>query len=205
MSAPKTKVAIIFYSELGGVADDVAEGVNSVEGVEGVLLQVAETLSPDILEKMHAPPKPWPEIPVIQPNELAEYDGFLFGIPTRFGMMAAQMKSLFDATGQLWVKGSLVGKPAGVFVSVGTQGGGIETTALTTVTQLTHHGMIFVPCGYSFGERMFDLSEMHAGTPYGPATYAGAKGERQPSQFELDYCRHQGEYFAKVAKKISGK
>ncbi|GAB4818616.1 hypothetical protein N2152v2_005662 [Parachlorella kessleri] len=167
--------------------------------------QVAETLPPNIVELMKAPPKPWPEIPVMEPNKLPEYDGFLFGIPTRFGMMPAQMKALFDATGGLWVKGSLVGKPAGVFVSVGTQGGGIETTALTSVTQFAHHGMIFVPCGYSFGELMQDLSEVHAATSYGACTYAGAKGERQPSQFELDYSRYQGEYFAKVAQKLAGK
>lgn len=127
------------------MAEAVKQGVDSVPGLEGVLLQVAETLPAEVLGKMHAPQKP--NVPIVDPSTLPEYDGFLFGIPTRFGMMAAQMKALFDATGGHWASGALVGKPAGMFISVGTQGGGMETTALTAVTQLTHHGMVFVPPG----------------------------------------------------------
>ena len=106
-------------------------------------------------------------------------------------MMSAQMKTFFDMTGQMWAKGELVGKAAGVFTSVGTQGGGLETTALTTVTQLAHHGIIFVPTGYSFGSWMSDLSEVHGATPYGAATLAGPDGKRQPSQGELAYAEYQ--------------
>lgn len=116
-----------------------------------MLLQVAETLPAEVLAKMGALPKP-ADIPVLDPSTLPMYDGFIFGIPTRFGMMASLMKAMFDATGGLWQSGALMGKPAGVLTSSGTQGGGIETTALTAVTQFAHHGMIFVPTGYSFSE-----------------------------------------------------
>ena len=138
---------------------------------------------------MHAPPKP--NVPVVDVNDLPAYDGFLFGLPTRFGMMAAQMKALFDATGQHWQKGALVGKPAGLFVSVATQGGGMETTALTAVTQLTHHGMIFVPVGYTAGPTMFQLDEVMGGSPWGAGTFAGGDGSRHPSKLELDHAEHQ--------------
>ncbi len=112
--------------------------------------------------------------------------------------MAAQMKSFFDMTGQLWQKGELVGKPVGVFTSVGTQGGGLETTALTALTQFTHHGMIFVPTGYSFGSEMFDVSTVHGGTAYGAGTLAGADGSRQPTDYELRYAEHQVLFFSYV-------
>jgi NAD(P)H dehydrogenase (quinone) len=88
--------------------------------------KVPETLHEEVLGKMGAPPKP--DVPTITPQELTEADGILFGFPTRFGMMAAQMKAFFDATGGLWSEQSLAGKPAGIFFSTGTQGGGQETT-----------------------------------------------------------------------------
>jgi NAD(P)H dehydrogenase (quinone) len=141
------------YGHITTLARAMKTGVDSIPGCEAVILRVAETLPEEVLTKMHAAPPP-DDIPVLDPRDLPKYDGFLFGFPTRFGMMAAQMKAMFDATGQLWQAGALVGKPAGVFVSVATQGGGMETTAMTAVTQLTHHGMLFVPPGYSAGERI---------------------------------------------------
>jgi len=116
------------YGHVLTLAKKVKEGVDSVEGVEGILYQVPETLSTDILGKMSAPPKD-ESIPIIKAAQLPEADAFLFGIPTRYGMMAAQMKAFFDSTGSLWQSQSLAGKPAGIFVSTGTQGGGQETTA----------------------------------------------------------------------------
>lgn len=139
------------YGHITTLARSIAKGVNSVPGCEAVLLRVAETLPDAVLQKMHAPPKP-DDIDVVDPHDLPKYDGFIFGFPTRFGMMASQMKAMFDATGNHWQSGALVGKPAGIFVSVATQGGGIETTAMTAVTQLAHHGMVFVPVGYTAGE-----------------------------------------------------
>jgi len=122
------------------MAREVKKGVESVPGCQGILLQVPETLSPDILEKIHAPPKP-EDVPVLEDvNQLPSYDGILFGVPTRFGSMSQQMKAMWDATGGLWAKNALLGKPGGVFVSTATQGGGQEETVLTTLTQLVHHG-----------------------------------------------------------------
>lgn len=127
----KLKVFIVFYSMYGhveGLARRMKKGAESIEGVEAALYRVAETLPAEVLEQMKAPPKD-PQIPVITAPELVEADGLLFGFPTRFGAMAAQMKAFFDSTGQLWREQKLAGKPAGFFVSTGTQGGGQETTA----------------------------------------------------------------------------
>eukprot|EP00051_Salpingoeca_urceolata_P006936 m.91805 g.91805 ORF g.91805 m.91805 type:complete len:249 (+) comp15051_c0_seq1:198-944(+) len=202
------RIAIIYYSTYGHVrtlAHAAKAGVEKT-GATCSIFQVPETLPEAVLKAMHAPDKG--DDPVLTHDklpELTEYDGFLFGVPTRFGMMCAQMKAFFDSTGGLWQKGALTGKAGGVFFSTGTQNGGQETTALTTVTQLTHHGIIFVPPGYSYGASMFSLDEPHGGSPYGAGTLAGADGSRQPSEYELGYAGHQGEYFAKVAAKIGGK
>nr|VDD21533.1 unnamed protein product [Brassica oleracea] len=160
-----TKVYIVYYSMYGHVeklAEEIRKGAASVEGVEAKLWQVPETLPEEALSKMSAPPKS--ESPIITPNDLTEADGFVFGFPTRFGMMAAQFKAFLDATGGLWRTQSLAGKPAGIFYSTGSQGGGQETTALTAITQLVHHGMIFVPIGYTFGAGMFEMEKVKGGT-----------------------------------------
>ncbi len=99
--------------------------------------------------------------------------------------------------------GALVGKPAGVFVSVGTQGGGMETTALTAVTQLAHHGMVFVPTGYSFGAKLYGLEEVRGGSAYGAGCFAGGDGSRQPSATELEFAEHQGRHTAGVVLKLA--
>ena len=128
----KLRLYIVFYSMYGHVeslARLAAAGAGAVDGLEAVLRRVPETLPPEVLEKMQAPPKD-PAVPVIaSAAELQEADGVLFGFPTRYGAMAAQMKAFFDSTGSLWEAQKLAGKPAGFFVSTGTQGGGQETTA----------------------------------------------------------------------------
>jgi len=177
------------------------KGADSVPGVEVTIWRVPETLPQEVLGKMHAAPGR-EDHPVITARQLAEADGILFGFPTRFGMMAAQMKAFFDTTGGLWQSGALAGKPAGVFFATGTQGGGQETTALTAVTQLTHHGMLFVPVGYTHGAGMFAMDEVKGGSPYGAGTFAGADGSRVPSDAELALAAHQGKYFAGIAKKL---
>lgn len=199
------KVYIIYYSTYGHVlklAQALKEGVDSVEGCEGVLYQVAETLPDGVLEKMHAPPKP-ADIPVIDPHVIDQADGFAFGFPTRFGMMASQMKAFWDATGGHWQKGSLVGKPAALFTSTATQGSGQESTILTAVTQLAHHGMIYVPVGYSYGPALFDNGTVRGGSPWGAGTLAGPDGSRQPSEVELGLAKHQGTVIAKATLKLA--
>ncbi|XP_021725987.1 NAD(P)H dehydrogenase (quinone) FQR1 [Chenopodium quinoa] len=199
-----TKVYIVYYSMYGHVhklAEEIQKGAASVEGVEAKLWQVPEILSDEVLGKMSAPAKS--DAPIISPNELPEADGFIFGFPTRFGMMAAQFKAFLDATGGLWRTQELAGKPAGLFFSTGSQGGGQETTALTAITQLTHHGMIFVPIGYTFGAGMFEMENVKGGSPYGAGTFAG-DGSRQPTDLELQQAFHQGKYIATITKKLKG-
>ncbi|GMH24319.1 hypothetical protein Nepgr_026162 [Nepenthes gracilis] len=198
-----TKVYIVYYSTYGHtakLAEKIQEGAASVEGVEAKLWQVPETLPDNLLIQLGAPPRS--NVPTITPEELADADGFVFGFPTRFGMMASQFKAFLDGTGGLWRAQRLAGKPAGIFCSVGTQGGGQETTALTAITQLAHHGMIFVPVGYTFGGGMFEMEEVKGGTPYGAATLAGGDGSRQPTKLELEAAFHQGKYIAAVTKKL---
>ncbi|KAJ1415285.1 NADPH-dependent FMN reductase-like [Sesbania bispinosa] len=200
----KLKIFIVFYSMYGhveGLARRLKKGVDGVEGVEGVLYRVPETLPIEVLNQMKAPPKD-DSIPEITPWELQEADGVLFGFPTRYGSMAAQMKAFFDSTGPLWKAQRLAGKPAGFFVSTGTQGGGQETTAWTAITQLAHHGMMFVPVGYTFGPGMFKMDSIRGGSPYGAGVFAG-DGTREPSETELALAEHQGKYMALIAKRLA--
>lgn len=157
---------------------------------------------------MPAPPKP--DYPIATNATLTEYDAFLFGIPTRFGNYPAQFKAFWDATGGLWGAGILHGKPAGVFVSTGSLGGGQETTVINALSVLVHHGMIFVPLGYAkaFGQ-LTNLNEVHGGSPWGAGAFAGADGSRQPSALELEittipryhFLRNHPEVLSHVVKK----
>ncbi|KAL2898690.1 putative NAD(P)H dehydrogenase [Bienertia sinuspersici] len=198
-----TKVYIVFYSLFGHVetmAREVHRGASSVEGVQASLWLVPETLPQKVLEKMKAPTKP-SDLTEIKPEQLVDADGFLFGFPSRFGMMPAQFLAFFDATHELWASQSLAGKPAGVFWSTGFYGGGQENAALTAVPQLSHHGMLYVPLGYTFGDAMFEMGEVKGGSSYGAGTFAG-DGSRQPSELELQLAFYQGKYLAEITKKL---
>ncbi|KAL4296563.1 hypothetical protein GQ457_12G028090 [Hibiscus cannabinus] len=198
-----TKLYVVYYSLYRHVeimAREVQRGANSVQGVEATIWQVPETLSDIILQKMKAPAKAG-DVPEIRPEQLLDADGFLFGFPSRFGVMAAQFKAFFDATSELWKGQALAGKPAGIFWSTGFHGGGQELTALTAITQLAHHGMIFVPLGYTFGSGMFEMDEVKGGSAYGAGTYA-ADGSREPTELELQQAFHQGKYVAEITKKL---
>ena len=201
------KIAIIEYSTYGHITQlsrAVQKGTAEA-GYKADLFQVPETLPQEVLDKMHAAPKPT-DIPVATLDTLTQYDAFIFGIPTRFGTAPAQFFEFFGATGGLWASGALHGKPAGVFVSTGTQGGGQETTVRNTLNFLAHHGMPYIPFGYANAfELQANLDEIHGGSPYGAGTFAGADGSRQPSKLELSVAEKQGESFAKAAAKLVGK
>jgi len=202
------KVLIPFYSLYGHIyrmAQAVAEGVAQVEGVEAVLRRVPETLPAEVLEKMGAveAQKVMSKVPVCTVDELGAADGVIFGTPTRFGNMCGQMRQFLDATGQLWVSGALVGKVGSVFVSSNTQHGGQETTITSFHLTLFHQGMIVVGLPYAFQGQM-RMDEITGGSPYGASTIAGAKGERQPSDNELDAARYQGSHVAAIVKKLAG-
>lgn len=199
-----TKIYVVYYSMYGHVrtlAKAVKEGIDSVDGCEATMFQVAETLPEEVLGKLHAPPKS--DDPVITADQLTDCDGLVFAFPTRFGMMASQFKAFMDSTGSLWQAGKLTGKPITFCTSTATQGGGQETTIMTALTQAVHHGMIYVPLGYSAGPKMFSLDEPQGGSPWGAGTFAGADGSRQPSDNELAIATSQGSYFAGKAKLLS--
>ncbi|KAH9835128.1 flavoprotein-like protein [Rhodofomes roseus] len=182
------------------VAETVKSGVEAAGG-SATIYQVAETLPQDILDLLHAPAKP--AYPVLQPADLPQFDAFIFGVPTRYGNMPAQLKAFFDATGQLWATGALAGKYVSVFVSTGTPGGGQETTVINLLSTFVHHGLIFVPLGYSktFGQ-LANLTEVRGGSPWGAGTFAGADGSRQPTALELELAKLQGEHFYSVVSKV---
>jgi len=202
----KLKVALIYYTMYGHVktlADEVKSGLEA-GGAEVTMYQVPEILPEEVLKKMGAPPKPADAVlehGMI--DSLPDFDAFVFGFPTRFGMMCSQFKSFIDGTGGLWMGGKLAGKPASIFTSTGTQGGGVETTILTAVTQLTHHGMLFVPMGYS-SQDVLSMGEMHGASPYGAHAFAGPDGSRQPSALEKKIAAHQGSHCAAMFKKFTG-
>jgi len=201
MSSPK--VAIVIYSLYGHIAklaESEKAGVESVGGT-AVIYQVAETLPQEVLTKMHAPEKP--SYPIITPEILATYDAFIFGIPTRYGNMPAQWKVFWDSTGQLWQKGQLAGKYAGFFVSSAGLGGGQESTVIASISTLAHHGILYVPFGYSHAfPQITNLSEVHGGSPWGAGTFAGADGSRQPSVLELEIATIHGKSFFELVSKV---
>ncbi|CEP61743.1 flavodoxin-like fold family protein LALA0_S03e09912g [Lachancea lanzarotensis] len=195
------KIAIITYSMYGHI-DTVAKSL--VKGIEAAggkadLFRVEETLPDEVLTKMHASEKP--DIPVATAQTLVEYDAFLFGIPTRYGNVPAQWSAFWDRTGGLWVKGSLQGKPAGIFVSTASYGGGQETTIKTALTYLVHHGMIYIPVGYknTFAE-LSNVEEIHGGSAWGAGTLASSDGSRTPSELELRVAVAQGKAFYEIAQ-----
>jgi NAD(P)H dehydrogenase (quinone) len=196
-----TKILVLYYSMYGHIdtlAKAVAEGAAAVDGVEVTVKHVPEHIPAEALKAMGA--SGTYDTEEASPNELGDYDGILFGTPTRFGNMAGQMRNFLDQTGGLWMKGALIGKPAGVFVSTGT-GGGRETTATSFHNTLMHHGMVVVGLPFS-AEGLTTTSEIHGATPYGAGTIAGADGSRQPSELELSLARFQGGHVAQIAKKL---
>lgn len=198
-----TKLLVLYYSMYGHVetmTQAIAEGARSVKGVEVTINRVPELLSAEKLAQVGG--KANQVAPVADPKELADYDAIIFGTPTRFGNMAAQMRNFLDQTGGMWVKGGLVGKVASVFTSTGT-GGGNESTIISFLPTLIHHGMIYVGLPYSCPE-LADISEVKGGSPWGAATIAGSDGSRQPSEKELAQARFQGRHVAQIAAKLQG-
>ncbi|WP_175913165.1 NAD(P)H:quinone oxidoreductase [Burkholderia metallica] len=197
------KVLVLYYSSYGHVetmAQHIAEGAQSVQGVEVTLKRVPETIPVDQARAIGV--KVDQAAPVATVDELADYDAIIFGTPTRFGNMAGQMRTFLDQTGGLWMKGALVGKIGSVFASTGTQHGGQETTITSFHTTLLHHGMVIVGVPYACSG-LVNMNEITGGTPYGATTLAGADGSRQPSANELDIARYQGKHVAELASKLA--
>ncbi len=197
-------VLILYYSMYGHVetmAKAVAEGARSVEGVGVTIKRVPEIMSEDAARKAGA--KLDQEAPIATVDELPNYDAIIFGTPTRFGNMCAQMRNFLDQTGKHWMSGALIGKVGSVFTSTATQHGGQETTITTFHTTLLHQGMIIVGVPYSC-QPLLNMNEITGGGPYGAGTLANTDGSRQPSENELTIARFQGEHVGKIAKKLAG-
>jgi len=202
------KVLVLFYSMYGHIyqmAEAVAEGAREVEGAEVTLMQVPELMPEEAIAKAGAkkPREAFAHIPVAKPDDLTDFDAILFGTPTRFGNMCAQMRNFLDQTGGLWARNALVGKVGSVFTSTGTQHGGQETTITSFHNTLLHQGMIIVGLPYSESRQM-TMDEITGGSPYGASTIAASDGSRMPSENELAMARFQGRHVATIAKKLAG-
>jgi NAD(P)H dehydrogenase (quinone) len=198
-----TKILVLYYSMYGHIetmAHAVAEGGRSVPGTEVTIKRVPELMSEELARKAGAKLDQAAAIATLE--ELPGYDAIIFGTPTRFGNMCAQMRNFLDQTGRLWQKGALIGKVGSVFTATATQHGGQETTITSFHTTLLHHGMIIVGVPYSCAE-IGGVTEISGGSPYGAGTLAGSDGLRQPSENELKIARFQGKHVAEIAHRQS--
>ncbi|KAI8904387.1 flavoprotein-like protein [Gorgonomyces haynaldii] len=196
------KVFVIIYSAWGHVLDLAKEQVKGLKdaGVDAELYQVPETLPAEVTAKMHIQKF---DVPVLNVADLPKADGFLFGIPTRYGVAPAQVKAFWDATGQLWATGALHGKFAGIFTSTSTQHGGIETTAFTFLPNLVHHGINFVPFGYK-NKGVGNATEIHGASPWGAGTVnSQSEGKTAVSELERSLAFAQGKDFGTLIKKVA--
>jgi NAD(P)H dehydrogenase (quinone) len=198
------KVLVLYYSSYGHIelmAYAQAEGAKNVPGAQVAVKRVAELCPPEVCKasgfKLDQPAA------LATPDELAHYDAIIFGTPTRFGNMAAQMRNFLDQTGSLWSSGALVGKVGSVFCSTASQHGGQETTITSFHTTLLHHGMIIVGLPYTF-EKLATMREVTGGTPYGASCVTGAGSEhRMPTELELEMCRYQGEHVTRIVSRLA--
>ena len=198
-----SKVLVLYYSawcHVEKMAEGVAEGARAVPGTEVTIKRVPELVPEEVAKKSGM--KLDQSAPIATVDELATYDAIVFGTPTRFGNMAAQMRNFLDQTGGLWMNGALVGKVGSVFASTGTQHRGQETTITSFHSTLLHQGMIIVGLPYAF-PGLTNMNEITGGTPYGASTLANTDGSRQPSANELDGARYQGKHVAQITAKLT--
>lgn len=198
-----SKILVLYYSAYGHIetmAEAVAEGARAVPGTEVVIKRVPELVPEEVARKSGL--KLDQKAPVARPDELGDYDAIIFGTPTRFGNMAAQMRNFLDQTGGLWMKGALVGKVGSVFASTATQHGGQETTITSFHSTLLHQGMIIVGLPYAFQGQM-NMDEITGGSPYGATTLAKGDGSRRPSANELAGAKFQGRHVADITARLT--
>ena len=202
-----TKIQIIFYSMYGHIyrmAEAVAAGAREVSKTNVMLFQVPELVPDEILEKSGAKAarQVFAHVPFARVEQLPDADAIIFGTPTRFGNMAAQMRNFLDQTGGLWIRGALVGKVGSVFTSTASQHGGQETTITSFHSTLLHQGLIIVGVPYT-AAGLTNMNEITGGSPYGAGTLAGRDGSRQPSENELEIARFQGRHVANIANRLT--
>jgi NAD(P)H dehydrogenase (quinone) len=203
------KVQVVFYSMYGHIyrmAEAIVAGAREVAGTEVSLHQVAELMPDEVLEKSGAKAAraAFAHVPLATVEQLAQADAIIFGTPTRFGNMCAQMRNFLDQTGGLWMSGGLIGKVGSVFTSTASQHGGQETTITSFHSTLLHQGMVIVGVPYS-EQGLLNMDEVSGGTPYGASTLTKGDGSRQPSDNELAIARFQGRHVARIAGKLAAK
>ena len=200
------QVQVIFYSMYGHIfrmSQAVVEGAKQVPGAEVSLYQVPELVPDEVLEKSGAKAAraAFAQVPIAKVEQLPEAHAIIFGTPTRFGNMTAQMRNFLDQTGPLWMKGSLIGKVGSVFTSTASQHGGQETTITSFHTTLLHQGMIIV--GVPYAEvGLLNMDEITGGSPYGASTVTRGDGSRMPSENELKIARYQGKHVTEITAKL---
>jgi len=190
-----------FYGHIEAMAEAVAQGARSVSGTMVDVKRVPETVPSEVFASARG--KANQAAPVATPDELANYDAIVFGAPTRFGNVSSQLRTFIDQTGPLWMQGRLIGKVGSVFTASATQHGGQESTILSFLPTLLHHGMIITGLPYA-EKRQMGLDEIKGGSPYGASTIAGGQGERMPSHQELGMAEFQGKHVAEIATKLFG-
>ena len=203
------KVQVVFYSMYGHIyrmAEAIVAGAREVADTEVSLHQVAELMPDEVLEKSGAKAAraAFAHVPVATAEQLVQADAIIFGTPTRFGNMCAQMRNFLDQTGGLWRSGGLIGKVGSVFTSTASQHGGQETTITSFHSTLLHQGMVIVGVPYS-EPGLLNMDEISGGTPYGASTLTKGDGSRQPSDNELAIARFQGRHVAQIAGKLAAK
>ncbi len=197
------KILVLYYSSWGhmeAMAKAAAEGARSA-GAEVTIKRVPELVPEGVAKAAHY--KLDQDAPIADPLELADYDGIILGISTRYGAMAAQLKNFLDQTGPLWAEGKLVDKVASVMSSTATQHGGAEMAIIGAQVSLQHHGMIIVPLSYAYqGQSGNDV--VRGGSPYGMTTTSNTDGSRMPSDQELEGATFQGKRVAEITARLHG-
>ncbi len=195
-----SEILVLYYSQGGSVAEMahlIARGIESVPGVSARIRTVPKVAP---RTEIAEPPVPPEGAPYAELRDFEECAGLALGSPTRFGNMAAAMKYFLDGTGGLWMQGTLVGKPACVFTSTASMHGGQETTLVSMMLPLLHHGMIILGLPYTLAELNTTTS---GGTPYGPSHVAGARDDKPLTEEERKLCIVQGKRLAETVLKLS--
>jgi NAD(P)H dehydrogenase (quinone) len=193
------EILVLYYSRYGATAEMaqlIARGIAEVPGMQA-RIRTVPLVSPVNEATESSIPENGP--PYVTLDDLRECVGLAMGSPTRFGNMAAPLKYFWDCTVQEWLQGTLIGKPAAVFTSTGSLHGGQETTLLSMMLPLLHHGMLIVGIPYSEGDLMTTTT---GGTPYGPSHLAGSNSQLPLSTEEKNLCRALGKRLADIAKKL---
>jgi NAD(P)H dehydrogenase (quinone) len=193
-------ILVLYYSHTGAVREMAQLIARGVEGIAGCAARV-RTVPRVSATAAAGPAVPDSGAPYAELKDLEECIGIALGSPTRFGNMAAPMKHFWDATGELWLKGTLAGKPAALFTSTASLHGGQETTLISMMLPLLHHGMVIV--GLPYTEPAL-FATRGGGTPYGASHHAGAAGELSVTEHERKLCIALGRRLADIALKLAG-